>query len=166
MTGKPYYFNATTGQAVWRPPQDGVTHEAERLLNPSELSPDELEKYKNEKAALSFDTFELMSTRPAAPVAVSIIPESTEAGISLSERNPQNDSEQLLTPAEIEERINAIASQKHQQLLQQQKANGNKRFKSQSANETEEVTEYQKMVNNITAQAGMKSEESGKWLVR
>lgn len=168
--GKEYWFNATSNQAQWKPPSDGVVHEAEHLVNPNTLSPEELEKYKNERAALSFDPMELMppAVAPDSVVETAAIPSpvtsvTTTATQEAVAAPPQ---QHILTPAEIEDRINAVASQKHQQLLQQHKAGGNKRFKSQQSSEAGEESEYQKMVKGYTAQAGMKSDDAGKWLVR
>ena len=167
--GKEYYFNATTNQAQWKVPPDAVVHEAERLVNPNDLSAEDLEKFKNERAALSFDSFELMPAR-ITPVVAPLGPPSgseitTDITTSGSIESIPAPQPHIYTPAEIEERINAIASQKQQQAIQQHKSSGNKRFKSQASEEAE-VSEYQKMVNDITAQAGLKSDDGGKWLVR
>lgn len=171
LEGKEYYFNATNNQAQWRAPSDAVVHEADRLVNPINLTAEELEKYKNERAALSFDSSDLLpvNTAPLASPLTSNAPEAQAENTvgEVSEQGPIAAAPvpHVYTPAEIEERINAIASQKQQQVIQQHKNSGNKRFKSQSS-EGQEVSEYQKMVNDITAQAGMKSDEGGKWLVR
>jgi hypothetical protein len=34
--GTPFYYNATLGRSVWKPPPDGIVHEAECLKKPGE----------------------------------------------------------------------------------------------------------------------------------
>ena len=172
--GKAYYFNATTNQALWQAPSDSTVHEAEKLVNPSTLSAEDLEKYKNDKAILALDPEQILQT--TASTAESTAPSvanttaplgTTDSGSSSQVADSSLAQPHFITPEEMQERINAVASQKHQELLHQQKSGTkNKRFQSKQSSQAEETTEYQKMVSSYTAQSGMKSDDGGKWLVR
>ncbi len=140
IEGKPFYHNITQNRSLWTAPPDEVVHEAEQLVNPANLSPKSLEKYKNEKAARDLD--DILLPPPAVPAETVLIElntaDPTYQQIILPNAEPEvpNSDDRA-----IEERLQAAASQKQQQVRA-------KRFRNQDT-VSSEVTEYQKLVNDI-----------------